>query len=216
MQNLIIKIRCVSRKQLFFSCCLVCISMTPECWGLYAFENKDCIPSAGADGRCTLSQVYRLPARTVTSHSDGIPQSGAYGSLRKVGIPSSGVQRVNGRSKVRNLCLFTLARSQLTLRRQLRDWRRRLRGGSAADGGFKQHVADVKHIVGDDQANLKIEIPQFDYVSQIATNAAAVASRLTEIIQTARCWRRKHRWRRPDDDQDRSKFRNYKNLCLRD
>ena len=95
MQNLIIKIRCVSRKQLFFSCCLVFISMTPECWGQYALENKDCIPSAGADRLYTVSQVYRLPARTVRSRSDGIPQSGAYGSLRKVGIPSSGVQRVN-------------------------------------------------------------------------------------------------------------------------
>ena len=94
MQNLFIKIRCVSRKQSFFSCCVVCISMTPECWGQYALENKDCIPSAGADRLYTVSQVYRLPARTVTSRSDGIPQSGAYGSLRKVGIPSSGVQRV--------------------------------------------------------------------------------------------------------------------------
>ena len=68
--------------------------MTPECWGLYALENKDCIPSAGADGLCKLSQVYRQPARTATSSSDGIQQSGAYESLRKVGIPSSGVQRV--------------------------------------------------------------------------------------------------------------------------
>ena len=94
MQNLIIKIRCVSRKQLFFSCCHVCISMTLECWGQYALENKDCIPSVGANRLYTVSQVYRLPERTVTSRSDGIPQSGAYGSLRKVGIPSSGVQRV--------------------------------------------------------------------------------------------------------------------------
>ena len=68
--------------------------MTPECWGQYALENKDCISSVGADRLYTVSQVYRPPARTVRSRSDGIPQSGAYGSLHKVGIPSSGVQRV--------------------------------------------------------------------------------------------------------------------------
>ena len=64
------KIRCVSQKQLFFSCCVVCISMTPECWGLYALENKDCIPSSGADRLYTVPLVYRLPARAVTSRSD--------------------------------------------------------------------------------------------------------------------------------------------------
>ena len=61
------------------------------------------------------------------------------------------------------ICLFTLARSQLTLRWRLRGWRP-----------------------------------------------------LTEIIQTARYRRRKHRRWRPGDDQDRSKFRNYENLYLRD
>ena len=81
MQNLFIKIRCVSRKQLFFSCCVVCISMTPECWGLYALENKDCILSAGADRLYTVPQVYRLPARAVTSRLDGIPQSGGVGKF---------------------------------------------------------------------------------------------------------------------------------------
>ena len=54
--------------------------------------------------------------------------------------------------------LFTLARSQLTLRRQLCGWWRRL---MAADGGFqrslKRHIADVKHIVGDDQATLMVD-----------------------------------------------------------
>ena len=65
----------------------------------------------------------------------------------------------NGRSKFRNLGLFTYTRSQLTLRRRLRGW-----------------------------------------------------WRLPEIAQTARCRHRKHR----RDDQDRSKFRKYENLCLRD
>ena len=55
--------------------------MTPECWGLYALENKDCIPSAGADRLYTVPQVYRLPARAVTSHLDGIPQSGGAGKF---------------------------------------------------------------------------------------------------------------------------------------
>ena len=32
----------------------------------------------------------------------------------------------------------------------------------------------------------------------------------------ARCRRQKHHRRRPSDDQGRSKFSNYKNLCLRD
>ena len=39
---------------------------------------------------------------------------------------------------------------------------------------------------------------------------------LTEIVQMARCGRQKCHQRQPGDDQDRSKFRNYKNLCLRD
>ena len=94
MQNLVIKIRCVSRKQLFFSCCVVCFSMTPECWGLYALENKDCIPSSGADRLYTVPQVYRLPTR--------IPQSGGVGNLHKVGIPSSGVQRVKRETTTKN------------------------------------------------------------------------------------------------------------------
>ena len=102
MQNLVIKIRCVSRKQLFFSCCVVCFSMTPESWGLYALENKDCIPSSGADRLYTVPQVYRLPTRAVTSRSDGIPQSGGVGNLHKVGIPSSGVQRVKRETTTKN------------------------------------------------------------------------------------------------------------------
>ena len=62
----------------------------------------------------------------------------------------------NGRSKFRNLSLFTFTRSQPPLRRWLRGFRRSL----------KRHVVDVKNVV--------------------------------------------------DGDQDRSKFRNYENLCLQD
>ena len=81
MQNLFIKIRCVSRKQLFFSCCVVCISMTQECWGQYAVENRDCIPSDGANGLGTVSMVYRRLARLVRSRLDGIPQFGGVGTF---------------------------------------------------------------------------------------------------------------------------------------
>ena len=49
--------------------------------GLYALENKDCIPSTGADRLYTVPQVYRLPARAVTSRLDGIPQSGGVGKF---------------------------------------------------------------------------------------------------------------------------------------
>ena len=54
----------------------------------------------------------------------------------------------NGRSKFRNLGLFTFTRSQLTLRWRLRCWWRLRRS-------LKRHVADVKNIVGDDQDRLK-------------------------------------------------------------
>ena len=61
----------------------------------------------------------------------------------------------NDWSKFSNLRFFTLARSQLTLRRRLRG------GGSAADSGFRRslkwHVANVKHIVGDDHATLMVD-----------------------------------------------------------
>ena len=53
---------------------------------------------------------------------------------------------------------------------------------SVADDGFqrslKRHVADVKHIVGDDQATLMVD-RTFVYVRKIATNALATALWLT-------------------------------------
>ena len=66
MQNLFTKIRCVSWNKLFFSCCLVCISMTRAFWCQFALENKA-----------------------------GIPRATPRGSLRKAGIPASDVLRVN-------------------------------------------------------------------------------------------------------------------------
>ena len=83
----------------------------------------------------------------------------------------------NGRSKFRNLGLFTFTRSQLTLR-----------GSSVAYGGFrrslKRHVADVKNIAGDDRdrskfrryANLCLWDPakRLEKLLFAATNDAAV------------------------------------------
>ena len=66
---------------IIFSCCLVCISMTPECWGQYALENKDCIPSSGGWWLYTVPQVYRLLARAVTNRADSIPHSGGVGKF---------------------------------------------------------------------------------------------------------------------------------------
>ena len=52
----------------------------------------------------------------------------------------------NGRS-TSAICLFTFARSQLTLWRRLRGWRR----------SFKRHVADVKNITGGGPAMTRID-----------------------------------------------------------
>ena len=40
--------------------------------------------------------------------------------------------------------------------------------------------------------------------------------RLLAIVQMARSWHQKHRWRWPGHPKDRSKFHNYQNLCLWD
>ena len=71
----------VSWNKLFFSGCLVCISMTRAFWFQYALENKAGILASDAWCRHTVPPVYRLPT----------PQ----GSLRKAGIPGSDVLRVN-------------------------------------------------------------------------------------------------------------------------
>ena len=77
MQNLFIKIRCVSWKKLFFSCCLVGIYMTRAFQSQYALENKVCISTSGAWRWYTVPSVYRLLARALTYRADGIPTSGA-------------------------------------------------------------------------------------------------------------------------------------------
>ena len=55
MQNLFITIYCVSWKQLYFSCCLVCISMTRAFRCQYALENKVGLPTSGVDIPCRRS-----------------------------------------------------------------------------------------------------------------------------------------------------------------
>ena len=71
---------CVSWNKLFFSCCLVCISMTRALWCQYALENKAGITACDAWRWHTVLPVYR---RTT-------PQ----GSLRKASIPACDVLRV--------------------------------------------------------------------------------------------------------------------------
>ena len=56
----------------------------------------------------------------------------------------------NGRLKFHDLSLITLARSQLTLRRRLRGWRRLRRS-------FKRHIADVESIAGVSPAMSRID-----------------------------------------------------------
>ena len=51
------------------------------CWGQYALENKVCVPSSGGWRLYTVPQVYRLLARAVTFHADGIPPSGGVGKF---------------------------------------------------------------------------------------------------------------------------------------
>ena len=118
----------------------------------------------------------------------------------------------NSQSKVRNLRLFTLARSQLTLSRRLRSWWRLPEIAQTAHCRRQTHR---RRWPGNPNVRSKF-CNLFVYISNIANNATAVAPRLTGIVQTAHCRCRKHRRRRPGDDQDRSKFRNYENLCLRD
>ena len=80
MQNLFTNIRCDSWNKLFFSCCLVCISMTLAFRCQSALENKASIPACDAWHWHNVSLVYR----------HATPQ----GSLCKVGIPACDVLRV--------------------------------------------------------------------------------------------------------------------------
>ena len=94
MQNLFIKIRCVSWKQIFFSCSVVCISMNRAFRCQYALENKVCIPTSGAWHWYTVPSVYRILARALTYRADGIPTFGAVGKFAQSRY--TGVQRVKG------------------------------------------------------------------------------------------------------------------------
>ena len=139
----------------------------------------------------------------------------------------------NGRLKIRNLCLFMLARSHLMLhrrlcgfqrwlcgfRRWLQGWWRRIRGWwrlpEIAQTACCRCQTHCRRWPSNPNCRSKSR-NFFVYVSKISTNASAAASRLTEIIQMARCRHRKHRQRRHGDDQDRSKSRHYENVCLWD
>ena len=86
MQNLFIQICCVSWKQLFFSCCLVCISMTRACRCQSAVENKaGDIPCRWYTGFRRHRKVCAKPVYWRLT-----PQ----GRLRKAGILASDVLRV--------------------------------------------------------------------------------------------------------------------------
>ena len=131
----------------------------------------------------------------------------------------------NGRSNVRNLRLFMLARSQLMLRggwqRQLHGWRWRLRFWWRLAEMFMlerlrcRRQTHRRQRPGNPNGRSKFR-NLFPYASKIATNALAAASRLTEIVQTACCRRWQNRQRRLGDDQDLLKFHIYENVCLQD
>ena len=139
----------------------------------------------------------------------------------------------NGWSKVRNLRLFMLARSQLKLHRRLTVSAPQLTvaaprlmaaaprqltavapqlpatdgGSSAADGGFrrslKRHVANIKHIVCDDQATLIVDRNSAICLFTLAKSQLTRRRQLRgwrqppEIAQTAHCRRQTHRWQWP-------------------
>ena len=76
------------------------------------------------------------------------------------------------------------------------------------------HVADVKNLIGDDQATLTVRnLGLFTFIRSQLTLRRRLRGfcRLLEIAQTARNRHQKHR----RDHQDRSKFRKYENSCLR-
>ena len=121
----------------------------------------------------------------------------------------------NGRSKFCNLRFFTLARSQLTLRPRLRGWRRLPEIAQTA------HCRRQTHRRWPDKPNGRSNFHNLCLFSlarsQLMFRRWLLGWRqFPEIVQTAHCWPRKHRRRRPSDDQDRSKFRNYQNVCLWD
>ena len=154
----------------------------------------------------------------------------------------------NGRSKFCNLHLFTLARSQLMLRRRLHGfwrlpeivqtacgrrqkhrWRRP--GCSSVANSCWRRLLEIAQMARCRRQTHRRRWPgnpnghsKFRYLRLFTLARSQLMlqqqlhgfCRLSEIVQTACCRCQKHRWRRPSDDQDWSKFRNYENLCLRD
>ena len=80
------------------------------------------------------------------------------------------------------------------------------------------HIADVKNIAEDDQATLIVyqNYTDIDFTSTRLRLMLRGWRRLLEIAQAARNRHQKHRRGWPGNPKNRSKFRNYQNLCLRD
>ena len=94
MQNLFTIIGCGSWNKLFFSCCLVCISMTWAFWCQYAVENKAGIPACDATGKFAQSQYTGVRRHREVCAKPVYRRATPQGSLRKAGIPACDVLRV--------------------------------------------------------------------------------------------------------------------------
>ena len=94
MQNLFTIILCVSWKQLFFSCCLVCIYMTRAFRCQYALETKPVyrLPTLGVDIPCHRCTGFRRHREVCAKPAYRRPTP--QGSLRNAGIQASDVLRV--------------------------------------------------------------------------------------------------------------------------
>ena len=125
----------------------------------------------------------------------------------------------NGRSKFHNLCLFMLARSQLMHRQRLRSWWGFWQLPEIAQMARCRRQTHSQRWPGKINGWSKFrDLRLFTLARSQLTLRWQLRGwwRLPEIVQTA-CWRRrKHHRRRPGDDQDWLKFRNYENVCLRD
>ena len=118
----------------------------------------------------------------------------------------------NGRSKFRNLRLFTLTRSQLTLRWRLSDWRRL---PEIAQTARCRHRTHRWRWPGNPNGRSKFRnLRLFTWTRSQLTLRRQLRGwwRLSEIAQTAPCRRQTYRRWLPH----RSKFRNNENLCLWD
>ena len=101
MQNLFTKIRCVSWNKLFFSCCLVCISMTRALSCQSAVENKAGILACDATEKFVQSRYTGFRCHKEVCATPVYRRTTPQGSLRKAGIPASDVLGVKT-----NLMLF--------------------------------------------------------------------------------------------------------------